>query len=77
MVFNKIIFFIYNLENMTQKESFWFFVGSAFGLWCGTTVFNLSLKDITLGSFFSLLALAFIYGMVYKDLGKKSKKVKH
>jgi len=61
---------------MTHRESFWFFLGAAFGLWCATTVFNISLKDVTIGSFISLLSIAFVYGMVYKDIGKKSNKVR-
>lgn len=62
---------------MTQKESFWFSVGAAFGLWCATTVFHISLKDITIGSFIFLLAIAFVYGMIYKDIGKKINKFRN
>jgi Na+/serine symporter len=42
-------------------------------LYCGTSVYDLSFNNITIGSFLGLLAWALVYGLVYKDLGKRKK----
>jgi len=72
MVFFKNIYIFHNIEVMIKKEPFWFCLGATFGVYCGTSVFNLSLSfdKITLWSYLNLVLIAFLFGWIYKDVGK-------
>jgi len=64
---------VYIIKNIINTESFWFVIGSAFGLYCGTSIYDLSFTNITIGSFLTLVGWALVYGLVYKDIGKRKK----
>lgn len=70
MVFFTNIYLFHNIKVMTKKEPFWFCLGATFGLYCGASVFNLSFDNITLSSYLNLVLVAFLFGLVYKDIGK-------
>jgi hypothetical protein len=70
---NKTVYLFHNIKIMTRKESFWFVLGSAFGLYCGTSIYDLSFTNISIGSFLTLVGWALVYGLVYKDIGKRKK----
>lgn len=69
---NKSMYLLHTLKVMTKKEPFWFCLGAIFGVYCGVSVFNLSLSfnNITLWSYLGLVLIAFLFGVVYKDIGK-------
>jgi predicted AAA+ superfamily ATPase len=69
-LYNNKVFSLHNFKNIVKTEPFWFCLGAAFGMYCASSVFKISIENITIKSYINLLIIAYIFGIIYKDIYK-------